>query len=104
MMDSCPSILNTSPADLEQYWLEQIKLKQASGLSRAAYCRKHNLVCSRFAYWENKLSKPITQLLPVTLNPASVKADTLCTLRFKSGNELKIHDSAILPTLLSLLG
>ncbi len=102
-MESCPSILNTSPADLGQYWLEQIKLQQESGLSRASYCRKHNLVCSRFLYWEKKLKQTATTLLPVTLNPGIVKSDALCTLAFKNGSELKIHDSAALATLISIL-
>jgi len=103
-MDVTPQIDNNSfemPA--EQLWQEHIKLKQQSGLSRAAYCRLHNLVCSRFTYWENKLSQPLSKLLPVRLVQSSAKQHVLCSLMFKNGNELRIHDPAILPTLISSL-
>lgn len=103
-MANCPSILNTSPTDLEKFWQEHIKLKEESGLSRASYCRKHDLICSRFAYWERKLSQFITaKLLPIKLESTTVKT-TLCTLVLKNGNELKIHDLTILPNLLIILG
>jgi hypothetical protein len=39
----------------EQFWVKHIKLKQASGLTRAAYCRTHGLVLCQFSYWEQKL-------------------------------------------------
>lgn len=93
---------------LEQYWNEQVKLKQASGLSRIAYCKKYDVVLSRFAYWEQKFTPSSTPLLPVKLTlPAkpdsSKQAQILCTLLFKSGTELKIYDKAIIPVLLSSL-
>lgn len=103
MVDNSPSILNTSSADLEQFWQDHIKFQQESGLSQAAYCRNHNLVCSRFSYWKKKLTQPAIKLLPVTLTQSSVKADVLCTLILTSGNELKIHDLTVLPTLISIL-
>lgn len=93
-----------------QYWSEQIKLKQASGLSRASYCRLHGIVCSQFSYWENKFKSARLEpspLLPVKLTDnrlVSVPVDTTkCTLTFKSGHELKVHDQSVLPLLLSLL-
>jgi hypothetical protein len=102
-MMSCPSILNTSPSELAIFWQEQIELQRTSGLSRSAYCRKHNLVVCRFSYWERKLTKSTTKLLPVTLNPIEARADTICTLVLRNGNQLKIHDLAILQSLLSIL-
>lgn len=93
-----------------EYWDDQIKLKQASGLSRAAYCRLHGIVCSRFSYWENKLTQANSEslkLLPVRLNSdtsSCVSADIIrCAFSLKSGHELKVYDHSVLPLLLSLL-
>ncbi len=103
------TILQSQVIDNEQFWHEQIKLKEASGLSRAAYCRQHDLICSRFAYWENKLmpqEQATPQLLAVKLHSdaqvISQSDKILCSLDFKNGYELKIHDQAVLPLLLSL--
>ena len=98
----------TKAVSNEQYWNEHIRLKQESGLSRIAYCRLNELICSRFAYWENKLklqSQPTTSLLAVKLSSSALtisQPNTLCSLAFKGGHELKIHDQTVLPLLLSL--
>ena len=42
---------SNQPIQNKQYWQEQIKLKRESGLSRAAYCKKHDLSYHTFAYW-----------------------------------------------------
>jgi hypothetical protein len=105
MMDINAQTINHIPqVSLEEFWQEQIKQKLASGLSRAAYCKKHNLTCSRFAYWEKKLAQPVNGLLPVQLNPTFAKVSALCTLILKNGNQLEVHDPVVLPTLVSLLG
>lgn len=103
------TIPQSQPIDNEQFWHEQIKLKEASGLSRAAYCRQHDLICSRFAYWEKKLmtqTQATPQLLAVKLHSSAQtitqQVKTLCSLVFKNGHELKIHDQDVLPLLLSL--
>ena len=97
-------------SSLEQYWHEQIKLQHESGLSRAAYCRQHNLIESRLCYWGKKLStqnQQTTQFLAVKLSPSihsiPQTSNTLCSLEFKSGHQLKIHDQAVLPLLFSIL-
>jgi len=45
-------IKSNNSSSAKQYGTEQIKLKRASGLSRAAYCKKHNMSYHKFAYWE----------------------------------------------------
>jgi hypothetical protein len=102
----------------EQFWVKHIKLKQASGLTRAAYCRTHGLVLCQFSYWEQKLkpaqSKPtlseLHTLLPVKLDAtpvgsgnSSVELNTKCMFKFKSGHELMVYDNSVLPLLMSLL-
>ncbi len=103
-MEVNPTVIdNNIQVSQEQFWQEQMKLKLASGLSRSAYCRKHNLICSRFAYWEKKLSQSTcSKLLPVKLDLA-VKPNVLCSLVLKNGDELRIHDQLVLPTVLALL-
>ena len=102
------SIANNSDKKFH-YWSDQIRLKRASGLSSAAYCREHVINCSNFYYWESKLNsaKPkFTQLLPVKVNlseHASHPMDTKCTLRLKGGHELRVNDQSVLPMLISLL-
>ena len=96
----------------EQFWNEHIKLKRESMLSRAAYCRNNKLNCDQFGYWEQKLKldSQTSDLLPVKLvstkqeeisgqNPTA----TLCSLAFKSGNVLTVHDRSVIPALLSIL-
>jgi hypothetical protein len=99
----------------EQFWHKHIQLKQSSMLSRAAYCRNNKLNADQFGYWEQKLTlKLVSQssdLLPVKLvstkqediSPQNPTA-TLCTLAFKSGNVLTVHDKSVIPALLSMLG
>ena len=108
MTDILQSMANNSN-NAHQYWNEQIKLKQKSGLSIAAYCREHGINCSNFYYWESKLksAKPkFPQLLPVKVNSGGHvlhPMDTKCTLKLKGGHELKVHDQSVLPLLISLL-
>lgn len=103
MMDSIQIDSSEASIPRAQYWQEQIKLKQESGLSRTAYCRKHNLVCSQFTYWERKLDQAAAQLVPVKLEQPAIKSGVVCTLVFSGGTELKIHDAGVLPILLSSL-
>ena len=113
MMESITQSSNnsTQTSAMEQYWQEQIKLQHESGLSRASYCRQHNLIESRLCYWDKKLSfqnKPAAQFVAVKLSPSSLSAsqianNILCSLEFKNGHRLNIHDQAVLPILFTLL-
>lgn len=93
----------------EQLWKEHAKRQRESGLSRVAYCRKHQLSYDQFGYWEQKWRQQTvaSRLLPVNLNqPSTIRTipqtQTLCTLMFKNGHELKIHDKSVLSMLLSV--
>ena len=109
MSISKQAINNPSVAGKEQFWNEHIKLRHASSLSRAEYCRQHGIICSQFSYWEHKLKScgsGFSSLLPVKLNPDNITpsdAEIKCTLKLKGGHELKIHDEGVLPLLFSLL-
>lgn len=41
----------------QQYWLDQIKQWQASGLSQAAFCRSNDLNLHDFYNWKSMLKK-----------------------------------------------
>lgn len=52
----------------ERQWQAHIAAQLKSGLSRAAYCKEHNLSYHVATYWSKKLSEPIkeqTNLVPV---------------------------------------
>ncbi len=91
----------------EQFWQEHVHLKQKSKLSRAEYCRKYDLHYGQLEYWESKLCPQKPVLLPIKLaidNTSCCKSQTtLCTLAFKNGNVLTVHDKSIVPLLLSAL-
>lgn len=112
--------MNTSPAiksktetsrEKEQFWKGHARCQRESGLSRIAYCRKHQLNHNQFNYWHRKWRQEVVsqRLLPIHLNEIPTiaqpaQAEALCTLAFKNGHVLKIHDESVLPLLLSLWG
>lgn len=52
----------------ERHWQAHISAQRKSGLSRAAYCKEHNLSYHVATYWSKKLSEPLkgqTNLVPV---------------------------------------
>jgi hypothetical protein len=100
--------------DKESIWKEHAQRQKESGLSRVAYCRKHQLSYDQFGYWFKKwrqqsmCSQPI-KLLPIYVNKSSkmndeLQSEAICTLAFKNGHALKIHDKSVLTILLSLWG
>lgn len=103
------TITGKAATEKERLWKEHAKLQRQSGLSRKVYCLKYQLNYAQFGYWESKWRQQAvaSRLLPVHLNRAVKtkdipRADTICTLVFKSGHELKIHDQSILPIVCSL--
>jgi len=51
---------NSRQAELEEkrrYWKQHIEDWRTSGLTRADYCRQHNLSYGRFIYWNRKFRK-----------------------------------------------
>ena len=59
-----------------RYWQAHIKALSESGLSRAEYCRQHQLSYHALVYWQRKYSRQDNQsvtLVPVALPPASAR-------------------------------
>lgn len=58
----------------QRHWQVHVKALVRSGLSRAEYCRQHDISYHALTYWQKKLSKPAsttTTLVPVTLQSDS---------------------------------
>ena len=108
-MNIVPQNISTHETDIakEQVWMEHVTHQKESGLSRVEYCRKHQLNYHQFGYWERKYRGKVasSKLVPIHLNkPTNIAPEPVCTLVLKNGHELKIHDKALLPMLLSLWG
>jgi len=108
-MNIVPQIISPAETDAakEQIWRGHVTHQKESSLSRVAYCRKHQLNYHQFGYWERKYREEVapSKLVPIHLNkPTQIVLETVCTLVLKNGHELKIHDQALFPMLLSLWG
>lgn len=60
LLESVPS----SAADKSSYWHAHFESWENSGLSQAAYCRRHDLKYCLFHYWKRKLRKPCPPTVP----------------------------------------
>lgn len=87
-------------------WQQHVTAYRNGKLSRAAYCKLHNLRYSQFGYWVEKYKK--LNLIPVRIAPKPTEASfvndltILCTLLLKHGTVLKIHDLKALNLILEL--
>jgi transposase-like protein len=66
----------TIPAS--RHWQAHVKALERSGLSRAEYCRRHDLSYHAMTYWQRKLSHgdhslPVLVQVPV-FSPAGIKS------------------------------
>lgn len=101
---------STNPTQ-EQYWKEHVARQKASGLSITVYCRQHELNYDRFYYWMKKEKRCAPRLIPIEIKSAATKnistlamePPVLCTLTFKGGSVLEIHDKSAIPLVLSVL-
>jgi transposase len=62
----------------QRYWQAHVTAQEQSGLSRAEYCRQHQLSYHAATYWNRKFSKPAskeTTLVPVTF-ASSIKINS----------------------------
>ena len=79
----------------EHIWKQHIELYKASGLSRAAYCRKNEIIYHQFNYWYRKLVNPSVELVPIKLQATEMAPTTLsvlCSLELNNKCRLYFHD------------
>lgn len=102
------SVVTTPAQEDKRYWERHIKEQRVSGISRASYCRINRVNYNRFAYWirNMKSSLPSTAVIPILVKPEiNDEAITngsriLCTLKFRNGVTVSVHDREALCLLL----
>ena len=97
----------------EQYWKKHVARQKYSGLSKAAYCRQHQLNYNRFYYWSRKEKQPTPRLIPIEIKSVEAISESvsvtapmppvLCTLTLRAGRVLAIHDKGSLHSILRAL-
>lgn len=68
----------------QRHWQAHLTAQKKSGLSRAEYCRQHQLSYHASTYWNKKLSKDSsrqTTLVPVTLGPSIKRENPLVAVQ-----------------------
>ena len=68
----------------QRHWKAHLTAQKKSGLSRAEYCRQHQLSYHASTYWNKKFSKRSgkqTTLVPVTLGPSIRKENPLVAVQ-----------------------
>jgi len=109
--------VNESNNGSEVFWREHYEAFQASGLSRAKYCRQHHLVYHRFLYWYHKFnlahvttgddsSSASSKFLPIHIHSGQQSdsdAKALCTLELGTHQRLLIHTPAAIERVLQVL-
>lgn len=100
----------------ENFWQQHQTAFSASGTTRKAYCRSHQINYDRFGYWIKRLSTKsmaaatqdnltlpqVTGLLPVKLKIPTRQDDSnvLCTINLRNGHVLHINDERALSLIL----
>ena len=52
----------SDPQSRADFWLEQVKASEESGLSAAQFCKQQDLNYSQFMYWRQKCQKPLAPI------------------------------------------
>ena len=50
----------SDPQSRADFWLEQVKASEESGLSAAQFCKQQDLNYSQFMYWQSEMSETIS--------------------------------------------
>jgi len=62
-----------TPAEKREFWEEQIRFWQESGLSQSEYCKRHGIRTSQWFYWRKRCLDSETGLTLVPLKIPSAK-------------------------------
>lgn len=57
--------------DKAMVWREHVTVWRSSGLSAAAFCREHALSYAQFVYWQRRLGRTQSALVPVQVAAAT---------------------------------
>jgi|688.fasta_scaffold372224_1 hypothetical protein len=96
----------------KESWQQHVESYQKSKQTKAAYCKKHNLVYHQFTYWCHRLKrkqasseipKNSSAFIPIKIKSDSLRVTPLCTLEFDDGKRLLIHDVLVVKELIGRL-
>lgn len=91
-------------SDLQEKWKQHVASYRNSGSTKSNYCKMHKIGYHQFGYWLKKFNSN-TDLVPIRLKaPVAVEPAVLCTLEFKRGIFLKVHDLRTLDVIFGILG
>lgn len=89
-----------APSQKQRLWQRHIRSWQASGLSQAGYCRKHDLSLASFGYWRKRVKADA----PPTIVPVVRESPTVgVQLRSPGGWQVALPPSLSLDALRALL-
>lgn len=88
-------------------WEKRIARWHTSGLSMAAYCRKHNLNYAQLVWWRRRLQRDVASP-PLTLIPVVAPAPSRCpmVIRLSGGIGIEVErgfDAALLSAVVHAL-
>lgn len=77
-----------------RFWKHHVEQWQISGLSQAAYCRKHQLNAHRFYYWRRRVlaSQDRVSFLPVALSAPSMCHQSTIRIHTPNGFTVELED------------
>jgi len=95
-------------AEDKAFWQQHIAAQAVSEISKLAYCRANQVDYARFMYWSKNesLGSLVKPLVAIKLRSATDELSSktpLCTLVFKSGGCLHVHDARVLTVILDRL-
>lgn len=79
-----------SQSDRRAFWESHVHAWQISGLSKARYCREHELNYQQFIYWAPKTRQTTKSQIPKFL-PVAIKPETV-----SPGLQIRLPNGAII--------
>lgn len=76
---------NPPRPDNSRQWRAHLKKQKESGMSRAAYCRQHNLSYHAMTYWHKKLARQSSSAVTLVQVPSLIPGVTAEQRRKGSG-------------------
>ena len=96
-MQNEPTIRQRTSPSVRKIWRAHIAAWQKSGLTRAEYCRQHNLSHHSLRYWQKKDEQPSQAALtfvPVSLAISSKRVnprECISSLKVEVGNRFRVE-------------
>lgn len=92
-------------------WRQQVDRQKISGLSIAAFCRRHSIAVATFYFWKRRLSPPrqapaFVEVRPPPMNDAASSGGTHRSIELclRGGRRLRLRRGFDRQLLLDLLG